>query len=89
MSNFAVEQLFWNLNSRPEILAQYREQPEAVCANYALDETELELVRKLDVRALADRGASQMLLMMAYETMHGPQNRGEYFRRMNLPAGQF
>ncbi len=47
---------------------------------------EQRLVKALDVRAMADRGADQMLLFVSFIALSGFDQVGEYMRRMNTPS---
>lgn len=53
---------------------------------YPLNATERGWVEALDVRAIADAGASQMLLFVAWLAVKGGDHIPEYMKRMNGPA---
>ena len=86
MSTHVVERVLWEICNMPEKTATYIENPDAHLANYQLDEDERRMVKELDVKSLAERNVSQMLLMMTWNVLVGAEKVGEYLGRMN--AGQ-
>ncbi|OWJ56144.1 hypothetical protein BWU74_31840 [Paraburkholderia caledonica] len=83
MSIYTVERVLWDLHAQPDLASRFRAEPEGVLDGYPLEGDERGLVTSLDVRAMADRGASQMLLFVAWTALQGPGTTPEYMRRMN------
>ncbi len=86
MSIHSVEQVLWDLLVDPQKQAALAATPDAFLAGYQLTEEEKCLVEGWDVRAIAERGGSPMLTMMAWMAVRGQDEMPEYMRRMNTPA---
>lgn len=81
MSINTLEKVLWDITVNPSIATD----KDALQA-YRLTEDERELIEKMDVREMADRGASQMLVWMAWVATHGFPMAPEYLRRMNAQS---
>ena len=87
MSHFTTERVLWDLTSKPENIQKFVANADAFLTRYGLSDDERILLKEQDVRALADRGNSQMLLMLFWLAVHGGfQSLPEYLGRMNAPA---
>lgn len=86
MSTHAMESALWNLHHDPLGAERFRSDPDLALKGYPLTEEEQRLVKSLDVRAMADRGADQMLLFVSWIALSGFDQVGEYMRRMNTPS---
>ena len=87
MSLFSLERALWDLSGNPENIQRYLQDPDEFLSGYALDDTERDLVKNKDVRAMADLGSSQMLLMLYWLAVSGGfESLPEYLGRMNTPA---
>jgi len=86
MSYYALEQALWELGREPELAAAFREQPEDVSRRYRLDDDERRMLCELDIKAMAKREVSTLLLMMAWHAIQGPGSIPEYMQRMNAPS---
>lgn len=81
-----MESALWDLHHDPLCAERFRSDPDQVLQRYALSAEEQRLVKSLDVRAMADRGADQMLLFVSWIALSGFDQVGEYMRRMNTPS---
>ena len=86
MSTNAMESALWDLHHDPLGAERFRSDPDRALQDYALTPEERQLVKSLDVRAMADRGADEMLLFVSWIALSGFDQVGEYMRRMNTPA---
>lgn len=86
MSTNAMETALWDLHHDPLKAARFRADPDLALRDYPLTHDELRLVKSLDVRAMADRGADPMLLFVSWIALSGFDQVGEYMRRMNTPS---
>lgn len=86
MSTHAIESALWDLHHDPLGPERFRSDPDQALKGYALTVEEQRLVKSLDVRAMADRGADQMLLFVSWIALSGFDQVGEYMRRMNTPS---
>lgn len=72
----------WDITVNPDIALD----PDALCT-YRLTDDERVLVEQMDVREIAQRGVSQMLIWMAWVATNGFAMAPEYLRRMNTEPG--
>lgn len=66
MSRYQVDKLLRDLRRDEGLAAQFRGDIDSVLDRYQLDATERDLLRRWEIRALYDRGASPLLLMLAH-----------------------
>lgn len=85
MSTHAMESVLWDLHHDPKGAERFRSDPDQALQGYPLTAEEQRMVKSLDVRAMADRGADQMLLFVSFIALSGFDQVGEYMRRMNTP----
>lgn len=84
MSTHAMEKVLWEFAGHPERIESFKSDPDAYLAGYTfLDEEELEILKKMDVKAMAGRGVSTLLTMMVWMELEGPQGMPQYMMRMN------
>ncbi len=86
MSTYAMESVLWDLHNDPLGAERFRNNPDQALKGYALTPEERRMVKSLDVRAMADRGADQMLLFVSWIALSGFDQVGEYMRRLNTPS---
>ena len=86
MSTNAMESALWDMHHDPLRAERFRSDPDLALKDYPLTPEEQRLVKSLDVRAMADRGADQMLLFVSFIALSGFDQVGEYMRRMNTPS---
>lgn len=88
MSNFAIEKALWQACTNPHDAQALRTAPAEYLAGFRIDEDELALVLAWDVRALALRGVSAMILLMAFNAAGAGASMMDYVMRINgMPAG--
>lgn len=86
MTYFAIEQALWGISQDPAAAAAFANDADRYLSSFNLSEDESSAIRNFDVRALADAGAAPLLIMQAWNAAQGPDEIGEYLRRMNGPA---
>jgi hypothetical protein len=87
MTQFATERALWDVTSGPHMIEAYLGNPDAFLSRYAMTDEEKNLMKEKNVKALANRGHSQMLLMLFWNaTSGGFAALPEYLGRMNAPA---
>jgi len=86
MSTNMVERVLWEICSDPGRAAQFQTDSDAFLSAYRLEPEEKNRIADLKVRSLADQGVSQMLLMMTWNVLVGPDKVGEYLGHMNAPV---
>lgn len=86
MSSHALEQALWELGRDPALAQSFREQPETFIARYRLADDERASLLAMDVKTMAAREVSTLLLMMAWIAVQGPGSIPQYMQRMNAPA---
>jgi hypothetical protein len=82
MSRYQVDKLLRDLRRDSELAARFRSNADSVLDSYTLDPEERDLLKRWEVRALYDRGANPLLLLLA----HGPaagKSMQEYAAAMN------
>lgn len=85
MSTHTVEKVLWELGSDPDKAAEFRQACEKFLALYRLADEERQMLQEFDLRGMAERGVSTLLLMSAWMAVHGPATMKEYIARMNQP----
>jgi len=81
MSTNTLEKVLWDITVNPGIASDTN-----ALQAYLLTKDERALIEKMDVREMADRGASQMLVWMAWVATQGFPMAPEYLRRMNAKS---
>jgi hypothetical protein len=66
MSRYQVDKLLRDLRRDVELPGRFRDDIDSVLDRYQLDATERDLLRRWEIRALYDRGASPLLLLLAH-----------------------
>jgi hypothetical protein len=81
---YTMERVLWEFAGSPERIEKFKSDPDSYLADYTfLDEDEIEILKKMDVKAMAGRGVSTLLTMMVWQEMEGPQGMPQYMMRMN------
>lgn len=83
MTYFAIEQALWGISQDPSAASAFLEDAEAYLGRFNLAQDEREAVREFNVRALVEKGVAPMLVMQSWNAVQGPDEIGEYLRRMN------
>ncbi len=82
MSINTIERVLWDIHHDPHMADLFRQTPDVLLEGYGLESAEKDLVKTLDVLAIANRGASQMLLFNAWLAIKGPGGIPEYLGQM-------
>jgi len=85
MTTNAVEMALWTLANDASAAQAFVSAPDEFLQRYQLSEREGKDIKALNVRALAEQGASTLLLMQAWNSVRGPNQIAEYLERMNSP----
>ncbi|WP_372720194.1 hypothetical protein [Immundisolibacter sp.] len=84
MSLNAVEKVFWEFGTDPDRIAAFRADPDGYLAAYPLEPDERDMVKRVDLKALAERGVSTLLTMMVWPMLKGPEGMPfSYLEHMN------
>jgi hypothetical protein len=86
MSAYTVERVLWEICCLPGKADSFKRDSTAHLRAYGLSDAERDMIEGLGVRGLADHGVDQMLLMMTWNVLRGPETTPEYVRRMNQRA---
>ena len=82
MSRYQVDKLLRDLRRDSDLAARFRSNADSVLDSYALDSEERDLLNRWEVRALYDRGANPLLLLLANGPAAG-KSMQEYAAAMN------
>ena len=84
MSLHAVEKVFWEFGTDPQRIAAFRADPGGYLSGYRLEPDECEMIKQVDLKALAERGVSTLLTMMVWPMLKGPEGMPfSYLEHMN------
>ena len=84
MSLHAVEKVFWEFGTDPQRIAAFRADPDGYLSGYRLEPDEREMIKQVDLKALAERGVSTLLTMMVWPMLKGPEGMPfSYLEHMN------
>ena len=84
MSLHAVEKVFWEFGTDPQRIAAFRADPDGYLSGYRLEPDECEMIARVDLKALAERGVSTLLTMMVWPMLKGPEGMPfSYLEHMN------
>ena len=86
MSLYEVQRLIHDLNVRPLVVERFREAPEAVLAEYALDEAERTALLEGDAAALWRMGVHPLLMLHYARARRIPPP--EMYRQIQPLAGE-
>jgi len=85
MSRYQVDKLLRDLRRDKTLAERFRADIDGVLDAYALDSGERDLLKRWDVRAMYDRGANPLLLLLAHGPASGKSMR-DYAAAMNPAA---
>ena len=83
MSINAVEQALWQIANHSNEAEFYRADSASYLSQFRLDPDEVEMIRTVDVKGLAERGANVMLVLGLARAILGPDCIPEYMGKMN------
>ncbi|MGO9267681.1 MAG: hypothetical protein ACLQBA_22820 [Candidatus Binataceae bacterium] len=88
MSRYQVDKLLRDLRRDPDLAGRFRENIDAVLADYELDSAEHELLKRWQIRELYDRGVNPLLLLLAHGTTgRSMRDYAELMKPRNRPNG--
>lgn len=82
MSVHMVEKALFEIAADPQRTAQYRNNPDEFLRAYVLEDDEVQMIKKLDVREMIRRSLNPMLTMRAFSAIEGRERMPEYMRRV-------
>ncbi|MDB5668369.1 MAG: hypothetical protein JWL74_1319 [Alphaproteobacteria bacterium] len=83
MSKHGVENALFQLSNDPAAAQLYITEPAAFLGRFNLEADERALLEHMNVEELAARRLNWMLLMGAYQAIHGRAKNGEYLQRIS------
>jgi hypothetical protein len=83
MSTHALELVLWEITHYGDVAKAFREDSKRLLKSYQITQDECAALETLDVKSLAARGVSPLLIMQAWNTIQGPDKIGDYLARMN------
>ncbi|WP_321390598.1 hypothetical protein [Emcibacter sp.] len=86
MSANALEKALWQMYLVPGDVERFRSDAEGYASEFRLDDKERRALTSVDVMALMDQGANALLVLMAFQTIYGPERLHDYFDIVNAPA---
>ncbi|MFC7050928.1 hypothetical protein [Emcibacter nanhaiensis] len=86
MSVNALEAALWQLYLHPGDADSFRSDAASYAADYRVTDKERELLVSVDVMGLIDHGVNSLLVLMAFQTIYGPERLHDYFDIVNAPA---
>jgi hypothetical protein len=87
MSSYTVEKVLWDLVQKPQTGPEFRANPDPHLDRYPLEPSERDLLKSMDVQALAALRINPMLLMRAYQAVFGKDQFPQYLQRMGGSRG--
>ncbi|MBB3862333.1 hypothetical protein GGQ88_003633 [Novosphingobium hassiacum] len=86
MSTNAMEVVLFRLANQPEDVARFRADPDTYLAEHKLDSSEVGALRAMDIEGMAAIPVNWMLMMGAYQALHGRPKQPEYLQRIRSHA---
>lgn len=86
MNRDAVEKVLWDVVNAPATAPALRDAPERYLAPYRLGAEEHGLLAGMDVRSMMDLGINPMLIMRAWQMVHGRDQMPRYIAALNSKA---
>ncbi len=83
MNPHVVEKVLWDLVNAPAGAPALRDAPGQYLAPYRLGEPERRVLAPMDPRALIDAGVNPMLVMRAWQMVHGRDQLPRYIAQLN------
>jgi len=83
MNTDAVEKVLWDVVNAPATAPALRDAPDRYLAPYKLGAEEHGLLARMDVRSMIDLGLNPMLVMRAWQMVHGRDQLPRYIQTLN------
>jgi hypothetical protein len=83
LSKHGVENALFQLSNDPAAVEHYLAEPAAFLGRFNLEADERALLEQMNVEGLAARRLNWMVLMGAYQAIHGRSKNGEYLQRIS------
>lgn len=88
MSRYQVDKLLRDVRRDQDLAARFRENIDAVLADYELDARERELLKRWQIRELYERGVNPLLLLLAHgSTGRNLRDYAEQMKSRNRQSG--
>jgi len=85
MSVNAMELALWRAYTNHDDGQRFLNEREAYLDRFDLDKEERRMVLECDVMGQINHGANSLLVMMAWQVIHGMPNVGQYYELVNGP----
>jgi hypothetical protein len=82
MNRYAIERVLWELVSDPSSAAALRADAARFLGGFRLGEPEARLLREMNVQALLGLRLNPMLVMRAYQMVHGRDQLPQYLQKL-------
>jgi hypothetical protein len=82
MSTYTIEKVLWDLVGQTQKAEAYRADTDAFLDGYPLAPAEREMLKNMDVQAIVALRINPMLLMRAFQCVHGRDKRLLYLQRL-------
>jgi hypothetical protein len=86
MNAHAVEKVLWDVVNAPATAPALRDTPAQYLAPYNLGADELALLSRMDAKALISLKINPMLVMRAWQMVHGRDQLPRYIAQLNAPG---
>ena len=86
MSANALEKALWQIYLVPGDADRFRSDAAGYAGGFRLDAAERAALESVDVMGLQELGANSLLVLMAFQTIYGPERLHDYFDIVNAPA---
>ena len=85
MSVNAMEMALWQAYTNRDASQRFVNDREAYLDGFDLDAEERRMLMETDVMGQINHGANSLLVMMAWQVVHGMENVPQYFELVNGP----
>ncbi len=86
MNAHAIEKVLWDVVNAPATAPSLRDTPAQYLASYNLGADEHALLSNLDAKALISLKINPMLVMRAWQMVHGRDQLPRYIAQLNAMA---
>jgi hypothetical protein len=87
MSINALEKALWQIYLNPADKQRFCSDARGYMQEFKVDEAERAMSTSFDVMAMIGHGVNPLLVMMAFQTIHGVEKLREYFAIVNQAGG--
>lgn len=81
----AMELALWTAYTNKDASRHFVSERDSYLDQFELDHAERQLILDSDVMGQINHGANSLLVMMAWQVLHGMENVPQYFELVNRP----